>query len=76
MEDRMRELAKEFDYCGQDRGDVYVACMPEDIIVVPAESTMSLLQIVLTAIRVEGNTDKLELARKIARAHLKMGAGT
>lgn len=57
--------AKEFDYVKQRDGDVYVVCAPDDAIVVPAHSTMSLLQVVLAAIRVEGDPEKIALAKKV-----------
>lgn len=64
------EDAREFDYAQQNGGDVYVVCAPEDAIVVPAHSTMVLLQIVLTAIRVEGDHEKIELAKKVVMGAL------
>ncbi len=65
-----RDDAKEFDSVRQDEGDVFITCEPDDTIVVPREDTIKLLIVVLAAIRIEGNAEKLDIAAKVCKSQL------
>lgn len=66
----IRDEAKEFDALFQDEGDVFVMCMPDDVVMVPRDSVSALLVAALVAIRAAGDSETMNAAAKACMANL------
>jgi hypothetical protein len=62
--------ARDFDMVRAVASNVLVTCLPDDTIMIPRADTLTLLQVVLTAIRTEGDEAKSVLAAKVCMSHL------